>query len=561
MKSKWWTRTSRSEQQSPSTEVTDFRAHPYVCGAIGRLDEQLLQRLRDASPGTLHEARRSARAVLFASSDLPRWQHGDDSGHYWFPLTDGSDPTSWEDAAGRRNAAGLQDGPRGTTLHADSLGFQDLYTRHIDEALYFSVRIDPLLRLTEAKLHTDWTAWASIAGLNAVTSDATPFLEIRRTTAAAAWMADDHGIHRTGFEPSWLSAEPDGSMTPAEAIALVDQQVPDTERLSVCLSGGFDSRLMAILGGRHSEQVLTWTTSGDDGRDLDLDLATAVTETLGHEHHTLVPGQDAWLDELPTVRRRFDFQTTYHNWFMPLARALHERHEPVLDALAGETLFRAGSFVREQPAGDEDNALWNRISQNRLKDQTRWAPGVAADLEKRSRESFAEVASRFDGHPAAQTLGTLHTRVARATATCSLRLVAPESQVFVPFVHPDVIDAALRVPVADKLEGAFYREMLLQADSQVAQLPSTNDDGPKAKRGPRRQTSKKSLQGLARMIAGDDSVVRLLGPDQRQALDDIDLLQRIGSTWNGHRQLNWASLLAEWRATYADVLADDDGPT
>ena len=519
----------------------------------------MLQRLRDDSPATLHEVHRSARAVVFASSDLPRWQHGDDAGHYWFALTDGGDPTSWEDAADRRNAAGLQDGPRGTTLHADALGFQDLYTRQIDDTLYFSVRIDPLLRLTAAKLHTDWTAWASISGLNAVTSDATPFLEVRRTTAAAAWVADDHGIHRTGFEPSWLSAEPDGSVTPADAIALVEQQVPDTERLSVCLSGGFDSRLMAILGGRHSDRVLTWTTSNDDGRDLDLDLATAVTETLGHEHHTLVPGSSSWLDDLPTVRRRFDFQTTYHNWFMPLARALHERPEPVLDALAGETLFRAGSFVREHP--DAGHALWDRVSQNRLKDQTRWAPGVAADLEKRSRESFAEVASRFDGHPAAQTLGTLHTRVARATATCSLRLVAPETQVFVPFVHPDVIDAALRVPVADKLDGAFYREMLLHADSRVAQLPSTNDGDPKAKRGPRRQTSRTSLQGLARMIAGDDAVVRLLGPDQRRALDDVDLLQRVGGTWQGHRQLNWASLLAEWRTTYADVLADDDGPT
>ncbi|MGH3457420.1 asparagine synthase-related protein [Aeromicrobium sp.] len=555
MRTKWWTRTRR-DQQAHSAEATDFRAHPYVCGAIGRVDEQLLQRLRDGSPATLREVHRSVRGVLFASTDLPRWQHGDDAGHYWFPLTDGDDPTSWEDAAGRRNAAGLQDGPRGTTLHADALGFQDLFTRRIGEALYFSVRIDPLLRLNGAKLHTDWSAWASIFALTAATSDATPFLEVRRTTAATAWVADDRGIHPTGFEPGWLSAEPDGSVTPADALALVEQQVPDVERLSVCLSGGFDSRLMAILGGRHSDQVSTWTTSGDDGRDLDLDLAPAVAGTLGAEHHSLVTGPDAWLDELTTVRRRMDFQTTHHNWFMPLARALRERPEPCLDALAGETLFRAGSFMRAHP--DEDNALWDRLSQNRLKDPARWAPGVAADFEKRSRASFAEVTSRFNGHPAAQMLGTLHTRVARASATCPLRLLAPESQVIVPFVHPAVIDAALRVPVADKLDGAFYRKMLMAADPQVASLPSSNDGEPKRKRGSRRQTSPAALRAIAQTIRGSETAVELLGPEFRQALDDVDTLNRLGHTIQGHRVLNWASQFAEWRTTYADVLADDE---
>lgn len=48
-----------------------------------------------------------------------------------------------------------------------------------------------------------------------------------------------------------------------------------------------------------------------------------------------------------------------------------------------------------------------------------------------------------------------------------------------PFAHPDVINASLRVPVPDKLGGRFHREMLLAAHPAVARLPSTNDGGPK----------------------------------------------------------------------------------
>jgi hypothetical protein len=182
---------------------------------------------------------------------------------------------------------------------------------------------------------------------------------------------------------------------------------------------------------------------------------------------------------------------------------------------------------------------------------------VAAQFEARSRESLTEAISPFDGHPAATTLSVLHTRTTRAIAMSPLRLLAPTVGIGLPFVSPDVIDAALRVPLADQLDGAFYREMLLAADSRVAQLPSTNDGGPKGKRGPRRQTNPAALRAMAQTIRSSANIVSLLGPEFRRALEDVDTLDRLGHTVQGHRVLNWASLFAEWRFTYADVLADD----
>jgi hypothetical protein len=63
---------------------------------------------------------------------------------------------------------------------------------------------------------------------------------------------------------------------------------------------------------------------------------------------------------------------------------------------------------------------------------------------------------------------------------------------------------------------------------------------------------------MAQTIRSSASIVGLLGPEFRRALEDVDALDRLGHTVQGHRVLNWASLFAEWRATYADVLADDD---
>ena len=559
-----WFRGLRRQGSTSTADVVDFRSQPYVCGAIGRFDEAHLDRLR-RSPTNTREIHRSENAVLFASIDLESWRTGTGQGFLWNALAGDEQPTSWQAAAERRVAAGLHLSTDEATLHTDALGIQDLFTRRLGEAIYFSVRIDPLLRLTDAKLHTDWTAWASIYAFTSPLSDATPFAEIRRMTAATAWVAGGRGLRPTRFEPRWLATEPDGTVSPRDALKVVDECLPVGGELAVPLSGGWDSRLLAILARRRSDEVVAWTTSGDDGRDRDVDLAGPVADALGLDHRTVIPGRDAWLEELTAVRRRFDFQTTHHVWFMPLARAVHERPERFLDGLAGDTLFKAGRFERKVGSGaeapdDRHRLFWKALAEGRLKDPDRFAPGVAAQLEALSRESLVEAISPFDGHSAATTLSVLHTRTTRAIALSPLRLLAPTVDIGLPFVSPDVIDAALRVPLGDQHDGAFYREMLIAADSQVAQLPSTNDGGPKGKRGPRRQSSPAALRAMAQAISSSETVVGLLGPEFRRALDDVDALDRLGRTVQGHRVLNWASLFAEWRATYADVLADDDAP-
>ena len=554
----------RQRPTSPADEV-DFRSQPYVCGAIGRFDDAHLDRLRQGSLASVREVHRSETAVLFASTDLDPWWTENSQGFLWNALSGDEQPTSWQAAAERQSAAGLHVSVDAATLHTDAVGFQDVYTRRVGAAIYFSVRVDPLVRLTDTKLHTDWTAWATIYAVTSPLSDRTPFEEIRRMSAATAWVADERGMRQTGFEPTWLAAEPDGSTSPADAAATVEQCMPRSGNLGITLTGGWDSRLLAALLRRvNSDPAAAWTTSGDDGRDRDLELAGQVAESLGIEHHVVVPGTDAWLEELPNVRRRFDFQTPHHVWFMPLARALHDRPERFLDGLAGDVLFKS-LFVKEELAAAANPAerhrlQWKSLTQGRLKVPDRLAPGIADSFGTRSRESLVESVSRFDDHPAAATLGVLHTRTTRAIALSPLRLLAPESQVAVPFVHPDVIASALRVPVADKLGGGFYRAMLMAADPDVASLPSTNDPGSKGIRGAQRQTTPAALQAMARSIRSSETAVGLLGPEFRRALSDVDDLQRLGAEMQGHRVLNWASLFAEWQAAYADVLADDGAP-
>ena len=456
----------------------------------------------------------------------------------------------------------MEIGDEEAILHTDALGMQDLFFRRHSGALYFSVRIDPLLDISTGQLHTDWAAWASIAAVTCPLGDATPFEEVRRMIAATAWRARPDKLDQMSFEPSWLDAEPGGRVTAAEALDVVKKHVSKGRRRTVItLSGGWDSRLLAILARPGRPRMVAWTTSNDDGRDRDIEYASNVARALRLKHRVLVPDAAAWLREHSVVRRRLNFQTTHHVWIMPLARVLHTRREQIIDGLGGDVLFK--SLFVDRAVVDAANAerrrwlLWNSLEQKRLQHPKLLAPKVAAAFEDLSRQSFDRAVRGFDDHPAAATLAVLHTRTARAIASSAQWLLGPEASVRLPFVHPEVIATALKVPPDAKIGGNFYRAMLEAANPRVAALPSTNDGKVTGNRGERRQSNDMSLKAMAKSILADQGALRILAPELRLAVRDPNALAVISRSSIGLRLLHWVSMLGEWRARYASRLADD----
>ena len=447
------------------------------------------------------------------------------------------------------------------TLHADALGMQEVYVRRLGDATYFSVRVEALLELDDVLLHTDWSAWADILAVTCPLGDATPFEEVRRLAAATALRSGPDGVKRVSFEPSWLATEPNARTTPADAVDVVARHLRRSRGTAITLSGGWDSRLLALLAHRGGQRPTAWTTSKDDGRDHDLEFARPVAEALRMQHRVVLPGPEAWHDEHRAVWRRLGHQTNHHIWMMPLIRVLHRRSNLFLDGLAGDLLFKGSSFARwdavAAPTAERRRGLiWDGLEQRRLHRRHLLAPGVAAELEQMSRASFDRAAARFDGHPDATTLSVLHTRTARAIALSPQWLLAPEAEVQLPFVHPDVMTTALSIPVERKAGGGFFRDMMFAANPAVAGLPSTNDGQRLGRPGYLRQRSDRALDALASSIRARPEVARMLGSEMRRALKDPDGLALMGRTCAGLHLLQWAGMLADWRDTYGSRLAD-----
>lgn len=547
----------------PPPEIR-FTGRPFVCGAIGRWDPQALERLRQAAPSGLSEVHTSRSVTLWASGPVASWRAGQRQGRYWSPLAAGATPDTWRSAAERRLAAGLAIEPDGTAiLHTCGLGLQELYLRQFDGGWYFAGRIDPLLALDAGPLHPDLTAWAGILAVGSPIGDATPFTEVRRATAGTAWRADPARagrIDRLSFEPAWLAVEPTAPPTAGELVELIAGQLPAAgEPLSIPLSGGWDSRLLAVLACRSGAAGRTaWTTSTDDGWEHDLRLAGPVADALGLDHRLVVAGPEAWLAEREPAAFRLQWQTWLHTWLLPLSRLLHDAGRPVLDGLAGDLLLwgssLAGAATGEQDPERRRLALLAGLSGNRLTAVRTLAPATAGWMHDAVRAAFLAATGHLAGHPEAVTLGQLVTRTTRAIGLSPTWLFGPEVPVQLPFLHPDVLTAALRVPAGRKADGAFYRELLEQACGRpVASLPSTRDRLPPVLPALRRQTSTAALAALRDAVGTDPEVRALLSPSLAAAVADPGDRQ-----WAQRPALlataQWAELLVRWRRRYADRL-------
>ncbi|MET1059770.1 MAG: hypothetical protein ABWX84_09240 [Nocardioides sp.] len=552
------------------SDVVQYRSRPFVCGAIGRWDTRMMRRLVQAGPDGLVTAIDVPGAVLLASGELDTWSSEAQRGVFWSSFSSGDMPTSWQSASELRLAGGLVVGDEGPVLHNDALGLGEIYVRSLDGGLYFAARIDPLLTLDDRKLHVDWAAWASTLSLGSPVGDATPFAEIRRIEAASAWTPSGRGHRHLRFEPSFIAASSEGrALEPAELAERIRPRIPRPSplgRVHLTFSGGWDSRLLAGLAASVPRgRVRAWTTSPDDGLDLDVVLSRPVAEALDLHQEVLVPGPDAWAEEVDVVRARVQYQTWMHTWLMPLARRLHEERGPVLDGLAGDVLLKS-LFVNQRILAGASSAeqrarLWSALGGARLGKGELITSTASRAVGELSWQSFDGATQHVKGHEMALCLSVLLTRTTRAVAASPLLLFGPECNVSLPFVHPDVMTEALRIPVRSKLGGEYYRRLLESVCGPVvADLRSTNDPRPTMERGQRRQARRGAVTRLLSEIREDDVVRPMLGTALRELTGTSSDLAAVRSQDSRLAALQALGLLASWRSTYAERLVSEASP-
>ncbi|NEE04088.1 asparagine synthase-related protein [Phytoactinopolyspora halotolerans] len=429
-----------------------------------------------------------------------------------------------------------------------------------DTAVHFCSRVEPLARTRAGGLRPDWDAWAHILAAGAPLEGRTTFEGIRRLQPWSRVTADRSGrAELTAAGWPWLeghevgAAGAGGSGLEAVRAALLASvtELGGRVALNPLLSGGWDSRILATLAARASARPVTaWTTSSDTGTVMEELVAAKVAAQLGARHELVPPRWDGFADDLAMFARSVDYQTSFHVWLVPLARALVGTSGAVLDGLGGG-LFVGGAF----PDDDTDRPVLDKrfdlLARYLNGAEAVLDPRVVAQLTERTRASFESVAKPLVDHPFGSTFTAYLTRTLPGISLAPYGLMASSAPVATPFLDNDVVRAALAIPPAEHADGRLYPELLRGIDAELAQSPTALDLTPRPRRHPRRVASVEAASHVRGLLTREP-VRRLLAPGLAEA--DLDVWQGLLNQTRAQHLIRGLATLALWLEEYDDVL-------
>lgn len=454
---------------------------PVACGALGSFDPAVLARIVAGHEVPLREVHGETGVSLWLDRD-PAASRNACQLSWSETLAPGSSGAATPGEDGVWSLTLAADGRR--TLHASPSGLLPLYWRRRGDTVYFASRVDSLARSGLGPVTPDWEAWASILVCSYSHSERTPFAEIRRLGPGARIELDRGDVRVEARTLGWDASGPRELDAAAEAVLAELRRVigaldPD-ERLACPVTGGWDSRLLAILLAERGIATETFTINSDRGHEGDERLAPAVSRALGLPHRVIEPRPPPYAAEFAALAAALEYQSMPHFHIARLAGAVPPG-TPWADGLFGDVLLQ-GYLLSRRRAREPDSRVALASLFDRLLARQQmglYTPRAWRALRGTTRAALLADAEPLVGHPGGFPMLVYWTRTRRMIASAPMQLIGQSHPLVLPFVAASVIAAAGGVPLEDRFGGNLMRRILELANPTVARLPSSHDGLPK----------------------------------------------------------------------------------
>ena len=545
-----------------------LRGLTLACGALGRFDRSVVHRITAALSEDLGEVYRDERSVLFLDRPALRWESGASAGVGWAESANPVDTarvSGWLDAS-REGMLGLAGEGRDHVLHSSISGAAPLYWGEHNGAVYFSTRLDALVRALPGQLAPDWSAWASILTLGYALAALTPFAGIHRLEPCSRVIAGESGT-RTEVA-SWPWAQVEASLSAAEGVGAVTELLREQigsypSGPCVCpLTGGWDSRMLLCLLRERGEPVTAWTINSDTGDDSEEALSQPVAAELGVEHVIVPPSpEQAFLAEARESMHATEWQSSWKLRMLRLSAAIGPRRDLHFDGLAGDWLKTSFTTAEtlHQP-GSRANLPWDRFAAVDLRHPILRKP-VAAALASEARTVFDRVVEPYHGHPAAGSLALIRVRTPREIGPAPTELHAAARPLALPFLADRITTAALSVRFEDKLDFGLYSKVFDLVAPAVGRLPTVKRPDPARPPSPRARSRRSEAANAAYLTLLDSHPLRpWFSRGLRRAIRSGEMTPFLRSPRHA-RTLEALCAFGEWHRRYDSRLGELDLPT
>ena len=534
---------------------------PVLIGQIGGHDATRVERMADRL-GALPEALALPDLSIHARGAVLRQ---DGRGVFWShsPLPAG---VSDEVLAAEHDVVGLEHRAGQVILRGAESGALPLYVDATEHGVFFASQLDVLVATRSYRPTPDLTGLLQMVTTSGPFAGRTTISGIKRLGPGDVLIREDSGVIRWDNQWSWPQIQP-GGITPASLSAVLREELSTLAKsrpLVSLLSGGWDSRLLLAgayyTQGRHP--IRGFTTSSDTGTVMEELVAAQVAEHLSLPHQIVMPRRDQFAADLRHFAEAVDFQTAFHVWLVPLARALAAGSQAanadvpptILDGLGGG-LFIGGAFA--------DGDAGTTVADKRLAGSLRYLPAatrvlrpaVARQAADRIRADTEPVVREYLDHPFGHTFTAYLTRTLPGISLAPHGLMARVGNVVTPFVNPRVVRTALALPPAEHADGRLYPELLRSIDPVLADLATAQEQVPWPRPHPRRITSREAI-GVLRGLLAQDPVRELVAPELLDA--GPEHWRRVLATTGGQHLIRGLAVLSLWSDVYDGLTAGLD---
>ena len=467
----------------------------------------------------------------------------------WAPRTLHAAHLQDAETARRADALVIRRGAERDELLGGISGAVPVYVAADGGSARFSSRLSALT--ASGPVRADWNAWADVLAVGAPLGGKTTFQGVRRLQPWESAIAEAGSVRFERARWPWLDVAPDASARiedVADALTAVLGRLADDHSFLSLLSGGWDSRILALYAGRAAKTPLrAFTTSSDTGIVLEELIASQVAHRLGIDHEIVVPRVDRFCSDVRAFVDAVDHQTSYHVWLVPLLERIAGTDGLVLDGLGGG-LMLGGDFT----AGDDRASRVAGLMKYLNGADQVLRPDVVRGIEERTRAAFDafDVAwPEIADHPFEATFTAYLNRTLPGISQSPYGLVAQDHPVATPFLADEVARAALRIPAAAHAGGALYPQLTALLDPQLAAMPTAQSMVPWPRPHPRRITADESVDVLRRLVTEGPAAALLANG---LAEDGTAHWRRLLSRTGTQHLLRSLAMLNLWFDAYGD---------
>lgn len=395
----------------------------------------------------------AALPLTLALGDSPDWLHGLD---------------------GSFAAAGC--GPEGTAfLCCDRHGYRPMYVRDSGGFLAFCDHAAPLALSADGVPEPDVMSIAQLLGYGQLLGSRSLFRGVSMLDPGTVVRFTRYG--RSVARAEYRYAEEGESASTEELAALLTDAPAGLAAVgtpgacvTVPLSGGLDSRIIAAAVARRGDSARTF--SFGDPTSPDVEIAAVVARMLGTQHRSYPLVPTAFVDSIEDVLTATDGEcclihshgfTTYPN------EALHA--SVALSGFAGD-LTVGGSYI----SGAHADPLTETVHKMRMGFDDRTVALLGGEAWSSAlRDTTDELGALWDRLPEESVENrvdhfALLTRVRRFTLN-GLKAMSPYLEYRMPFFQRDLFDRTLTLPVEQRRDSSLYASTYREHFGSLARIP------------------------------------------------------------------------------------------